>query len=217
MPRRAPRGILLSLLVVVVILVGLDMAGRVIAQDDLAGRAQATTGAQRASASISCFPFLWDLLVAGDVSGVRVRLAGVPVGALEVQELDVDLQGVRLDRAALAGHRQVRVRSIDAATAVVTVSAAGLSAAAGVPVALPGQGQVLVEVAGRMLPASLVVEPDDVLVIHVAGRTVLRADLATSPVVPDCAMAVHIGAGSLDVSCHVSPVPARVVQAVSAG
>lgn len=215
MARRAPRAVLLSLLVLAAVLVALDIAGRVVAQDDLASRAQAATGAQRASASISGFPFLWHLVVDGEVSGAQVRLSEVPVGTLELQELDVDLSGVRLDRAALVGHRRVHVLAVDAATATVTISAAALSAAAGVPVAIAGQGQVLVQVAGRAIPASVAVEPGDVLVVEVAGRAVLRADLETSPVVPDCAMALHVGVGTLEVSCHVAPVPARVVHAVS--
>lgn len=212
------RVVLACLIVLVVVLVGLDIGGRVVAQDDLANRARADAGAQSASAAISGFPFLWHLLVDGDVPAVRVRLTDASAGdGLRFQHLDVDLRGVHLDRGALVSHHHVRVRSIDAATASATVTAAELTAASGVPVSLPGNGVILVQVRGRTLPATLTVEPGDVLVLDVAGRPVLRADLAASPLVPDCTMAVDVGAGAVQVSCHVAPVPLKVVQAISSG
>jgi hypothetical protein len=213
--RRGQRLLLLCLLALVAVLVGLDVAARVVAQDDVAARAKGAAVAQQASASIGGFPFLWHFLVEGDVPDVRVRLTGASTGGLQVQEIDVDLRGVRIDRAALFSRRQVRVRAVDAATATVTVNAAELSEAAGLAVSLPGQGTILVQAGGRTVAASLVVEPGDVLVLSVAGHAVVRADLATSPLVPDCAMAVRVGAGNLQVSCQVSPVPDRVIQAVS--
>lgn len=214
MTRRALRIVLVCL----VVLVGLDIGGRVVAQDDLASRARADSGAQGASAAISGFPFLWHLLVDGDVPAARVQLTDASAGdRLRFQHLDVDLTGVHLDRGALVSHRQVRVRSIDAASASATVTAAELTAASGVPVSLPGNGIILVQAHGATLPATLTVEPGDVLVLDVAGRPVLRADLAASPLVPDCAMAVDVGTGSVQVSCHVAPVPSKVVQAISSG
>lgn len=217
MSRRALRTVLLFLLALVVVLVGLDIAGRVVAQDDVAARAKSTTGAQSASASIGGVPFLWHVLVDGDVPDVRVRLTDTSAGVLRAHEIDVDLRGVHIDRNALFSRRQVRVRAIDAGSATVTVTAADLSDAAGLPVTLPGQGVILVQAAGRSIPASVAVEPGDVLVLTVAGHPVVRADLASSPLVPDCAMALRVGAGTLEVSCSVTPVPSRVVDAISAG
>ena len=217
MSRRAVRVLLVLVLVVVGVLVGLDVGGRTVAQDEVASRARSAAGAQEASATIGGFPFLWHLLAGGDVPDVRVRLTDASAGLLRAHEIDVDLRGVHVDRGALFSHRQVRVQAIDAATATVTVTAADLSAAAGLPVTIPGRGEILVEAAGRTIPATVVVEPGDVLVLLVAGRGVVRADLSSSPLVPDCSMALQFGVGSLRVSCQVAPVPRRVVQAVSAG
>ncbi|MDE3087275.1 MAG: LmeA family phospholipid-binding protein, partial [Acidobacteriota bacterium] len=200
MSRRAVRVLLVLVLVVVVVLVGLDVGARTVAQDDVASRAKSATDAESASATIGGFPFLSHLLGGGDVPDVRVRLTEVSAGPLRAHEIDVDLRGVHVDRGALFSHRQVRVQAIDSATATVTVTAADLSAAAGLPVTIPGQGEILVEAAGRSIPASVVVEPGDLLVLTVAGRAVVRADLATSPLVPDCAMALQFAVGSLRVS-----------------
>lgn len=218
MRRRGLRVVLVLLVVLVAVLVGLDIGGRALAQRDLADRARSDGGARSASATIGGFPFLWDLLVDGDVPTAHVRLTDAYAGDhLRVQQLEVDLTGVHVDQKALVAHQDVRVRSIEAASASATVTAAELSAAAGLPVSLPGHDIILVQAYGRSVPATLTVDPGDVLVLDVVGRPVLRARLTASPLVPDCAMAVQVRVGSVTVSCHVAPVPAKVVQAVSSG
>lgn len=210
------RRLLVLLLAVLLLLVGLDVGTRVVAQDEIASRAKAATGATSATASIGGFPFLGHLLLQGTVPDLRVHLTGVPVGGtLELQGVDVQLTGTVVDRGALFGRRTIRLVRIASGTATVTVTAAELSSAVGQPVALPGGGQAVVVVAGRPVPAGIRIVADHVLEVVVGGVVLLRSDLAQSPLVPDCPLAVVIGTGALTVSCHVQPVPVRLVDALA--
>lgn len=215
MPVRPVRRLVVLLVVVVLVLEGLDVGTRVLAQDELAGRARDATGAASASASIGGFPFLGHLVVQGKVPELEVRLRDVPVGVLHLQTVDVQLHGTVVDRAALVDRRTVRVESIAAGTATVTVTAAELSAAAGVPVALPGGGRAVVTVAGRQVPASVRIVGGHLLELVAGGVVLLHSDLAASPLVPRCGLEVAIGTGAASVSCHVAPVPARLVHALA--
>jgi hypothetical protein len=109
----------------------------------------------------------------------------------------------------------VHVTSIDSATASVTVTAADLSAAVGDSVSLPGQGRVLVDVAGRHVAAQVRVLDNRELVVVVGGVFILHSDLTVNRLVPACALAVSVGSGQLTVSCTVAPVPGSVVQAIA--
>jgi hypothetical protein len=212
---RRTRRLLIGAVVVVVVLVGLDFGARAVADHELAGRAQSATDAQATSATISGFPFLWDLLVEGSVHGVHLHLSGVPVGGLRLQAVDVQLTDTRIERSALFDHRQVRVSSVAAASATVTVTAAELTSAVGEEVSLPGRGRILVDVDGTQVPASATVEGGHELVLVVDGLPVLQSDLDSSPLVPQCALSLVVGAGELSVSCQLSPVPPRLVQAIA--
>lgn len=215
MPVRLVRRLVAVVVVVGLVLVGLDVGTRVLAQDELAGRARDATGAGSASASIGGFPFLGHLVVQGKVPELEVRLRDVPVGVLRLQAVDVQLRGTVVDRAALVDHRSVRVESIAAGTATITVTAAELSAAAGVPVALPGGGRAVVTVAGRPVPASVRIVGGHLLELVAGGIVLLHSDLAASPMVPSCSLQVSIGTGAASISCHVAPVPARLVHALA--
>lgn len=209
------RRLLVTVAVVVAVLVGLDFGVKAIAQSELASRAKSASGAQSASASITGFPFLWDLLGRGSISGVHLHLSEVPAGPLHLSAVDVRLTGTRIDRGALFSHRQVHVRSIDSGTASVTITDADLSAAVGDAVSLPGQGRVLVDVAGRHVAATVRVLGDRLLVLEVDGVPILQSDLTVNHLVPAATLAVSVGIGQLTVSCTVAPVPGSVVQAIA--
>jgi hypothetical protein len=212
---RLIRRLLMVAVILVAVLVGLDFGARALAQSELASRAQSATDAQSASASISGFPFLWDLLEEGTVHGLHLHLSDVPVGQLRLQAVDVQLTDTSIERSALFSHRQVRVRAIATALATVTVTAAELSSAIGDPVTLPGQDRILIDLAGQEQSASVSVESGDLLVVSVDGFPLLQDNLGTSPLVPQCDLSVFVATGQLSVSCAVSPVPERVVQAIA--
>ena len=212
---RLVRRLVVPLLVLVLVLVGLDIGARVLAQDEIASRARTATGASSASASIGGFPFLGHLLVEGTVPELDVHLRGVPIGPLVLEAVDVELTDTVVDRGALFGSRTVRLVRIASGAATVTVTADELSSAVGQQVVLPGDGQAQVVVAGRRLPATIEIAEGRVLEVVAGGVTLLRSDLTSSPLVPDCGLVLHLGSGAATVSCRVAPVPLRLVHAIA--
>ncbi|MHB8681842.1 MAG: hypothetical protein ACYDA2_07090 [Acidimicrobiales bacterium] len=208
------RKLVVLVAVVLVVLVGLDTGARLVAQSQIASRAKAATGAQGSSAKVSGFPFLGHLLLGGSISGIDLVLDDVPVGTLQLQSVEVQLTDTVVDRNALFAGK-VRLRSIAAATATVTVTAAELTGAVGEQVGLPGNGEVLVDVAGRSVPATVRILDGHVLVIDAAGVQVLSSDLSTNPLVPACGLVLTVGVGQLSVGCHVAPVPPTLLNAIS--
>jgi len=207
-------GLAIAVVVVIGLLVALDFVVRAVAEHELGTRARSASGAQSASASVSGFPFLWDVLVEGTVHGVQLHLSGVPAGPLRLEALDVELAGTHIGRYALFHEHEVHVTSIDSGTAVVTVTAAELSSAAGEPVSLPGGGRIVVDVHGVVVPARVSVDSDE-LVVTVHGAQLVQANLAANQLVAQCALGLDIGVGQLTASCQMSPVPGSVVQALA--
>jgi hypothetical protein len=209
------RRLILAAVVVAGALAGLDLLARHVAETELASRAKAATHATAASAHIGSFPFLYHLLAQGSVPEVDLHLERVPVGPLRLHELTVVLHGVVVDRHALLTERRVELSRVASATAVVTATAADLSSAVGDPVRLPGANEVQVTVAGRPVTATVALAAGPTFLVDVAGRPVLSVDLAQSPLVPDCAMALEVLPGEVELSCTVAPVPHVLLAAIS--
>jgi hypothetical protein len=72
-----------------------------------------TPGQQDPSVDIDSFPFLGRLLVSGAVGDISVRAHTVRAGPVEFDNLELELEGVRVDRDLLL-QRQVKLREIDA-------------------------------------------------------------------------------------------------------
>ncbi|MGC9960598.1 MAG: DUF2993 domain-containing protein [Acidimicrobiales bacterium] len=193
-----------------------DLGGRSAAENQLARALRSKTHAGAASATISSFPFLFDLLVRGDVSEVDVQLLDVPIGKLEVSRVLVLATDLQIDRHALFSSRKVRVTSIASAKVQVTVTAAELSKAIGRRVALQGPDTIKVAVGPIMLPATIGIADGHLLTLGEGGLRLLDIDLSTSPAIPRCAMTLVVTSGSATLSCRVAPVPASLVSAISA-
>ncbi len=217
--RRRRHRVLAALLVLLVLAAGYtaaDLGGRSAAENQLARALRSKTHAGAASATISSFPFLFDLLVRGDVSEVDVQLLDVPIGKLEVSRVLVLATDLQIDRHALFSSRKVRVTSIASAKVQVTVTAAELSKAIGRRVALQGPDTIKVAVGPIMLPATIGIADGHLLTIGEGGLRLLDIDLSTSPAIPRCAMTLVVTSGSATLSCRVAPVPASLVSAISA-
>lgn len=197
------------------IAVGVDIGGRVYAQHLIADRAKASTHAQSSSASISSFPFLYDLLVQGRTDRITVHLKGVPVGPLTVDRIDFVARGVHLDTGALIGHRKARVKSIDSADATMTLTAATLSQATGLQVSISGN-TVTASAAGVSIAATLGISGGHTLTLEVPGHHPFSFDVDRSPIIPPCDMQLTTANQAITLECRVSPVPAAVIAAISA-
>jgi hypothetical protein len=214
------RGRLTKLLIVLVVLAalleGADLLVRHVAQDTIAGRAVVATGASSGSASVSGWPLLWDVFGQDSVPGVDLRLRGVPVGKLDLSQLNVDLSNVGVSSGDLITKRALRLTGIGRAQVTAVVTASELSAATGRDVEILPGGQVAVDVSGVFVKASVAIDSGDVLVVDEAGMQILDINLSTDSLVPTCSMTFQLSADQLSATCTVSPVPARVLAALSA-
>lgn len=202
-------------LVIGAIVVGADIGTRVFAQHQIADRAKASTGARSSAASISSFPFLYDLLVEGKANQVNVHLTEVPIGPLRISRVDMKANGVHLDVGYLVDHQKTRIKSIDSADARLTLTAADLSSATGVQVTVAGN-QVTASVAGVGIPVTVSVAGGHILTLDVEGHRLFSFDLDLSPIIPTCQMQLTTASDALTLECQVSPVPPAVIAAVSA-
>ena len=205
---------LITVGVVVALAIGVDIAARIVAEHQLASRAKASTSSQSSSASISSFPFLYDVLVHGTVRNVTVHLSGVPIGLLTVDHLDVSAHGVDIDKGQLFGHRKARVTSISSATATITLTASDITSATHVAISISGN-TVTASVARLNIPVSVTVTNSHFLTLDFEGRTIGSFDLAQSPLVPPCSMRLTPQQSVLRLSCTVAPVPASLIAALS--
>lgn len=197
------------LAVLVALLSGVDLAARAAAEARLARRAAEAAGEQAtAEATIGSFPFLPRLLLAGSAGDVRVRAETVTAGPLLLDAVEVDLEGVELDRSALYGG-QVRLRDIDGGTVTVELDAVQVTDALDVPVRLAA-GVAQVVVAGQPVTAEVAVDGGAV-VLTVAGLAPLRLELPLTELSPCRAARVRLEGARLLVSCRVTDVPPGLV------
>lgn len=200
---------------------GANYAALYIAQDTLANRLRADSGARSASVAIRSEPFLWDLAVKGHLAEVDVSASSVPAGPLVLSRVSLRAQGVTLDEPDLRRHLKVRVVAVDSATVSISVSPADLEAAlersflSGV-VSLAGGNLVRLGSGPLSLLGHLEVLHGDVLALVVGAHTLLSITLSSSDLVPDCPFALAANAESITLSCQVSPVPSKVIAAIDA-
>ena len=207
--------VLTFVLIVAAVAVGADIGGRAFAEHLIANRAKSSTGAKSSSASISSFPFLYDLLVEGKTQQVKVDLQGVPLGPLRIDRVDLKAHGVHMETGYLINHQKVRIKSIDSADATMTVTAASLSAATGLQIVISGD-TVTASLADVSIPVSIGVTGGHELTLDVQGHRTFTFDVDRSPIIPTCDMQLTTANDALSLGCHVSPVPPAVIAAISA-
>lgn len=203
---------LIYLGVLVALLVGGDIAARGFVEATVNSRAQreAPQGSE-VSASIRGFPFLPPLLLAGDVSHLSVHIENIEAGRLVFAEVNLDFDGVHLDRGRLLDDRKAHISGIDRGKFTAIVTDGALSDALGLPVHMVG-GRIRVTIAGQEVPLAPT--------ITASGRLVLRGSLGRdfelgvpkSAWVP-CVSAVAIEEGRMKLSCDIDEVPPALLDA----
>ena len=104
-----------------------ELVAKGLAERQLRDRARdAVPGATGGDAEIRSFPFVGRLLVDGSVPYVRVRVNHVGAGRVAFTFVQVELEGVHLDRNQLIRHRKVRLTSLDRGTATAEISDIGV-------------------------------------------------------------------------------------------
>lgn len=104
---------LLVLLVIAGALGGAEVASKAYAESKIETTIEARTpGQQDPSVTIDSFPFLGRLLVSGTVGDVRMRANAVAAGPVTIDNVELELEGVRVDRDLLL-QQDVKLREID--------------------------------------------------------------------------------------------------------
>ena len=194
------------------VLVGLlavgDVAAKATVESQLSDRVQRSVRSSgSASADVDSFPFLGRLLVAGQVSRVRVRVEGVGIERIRLAAVVVDLRDVRLDRNRLLSERRAVLRSIGTGEAWAEISEEELTRLVGVPVRLE-DGEASVTIEGRRISVKAGVR-DNVLRLEVAGRAIPAISLPKIPLVP-CVTDVTVDDGVVRLSCRITDVPVEL-------
>ena len=199
-PRRRRWPYLLVLLAVILAagLVAADLAARSATESAIASRVRTSTHAQSVTASITSFPFLWDVAADGEISGLSITGQAVPAGPLVLDSVTLVAHHVHFDRHRLLSDRKVTVTSV--ASAQVTVVAH-----------LSGFEQAL----ASALDVEIVPSGSDRLALRAAGRTLATVDLTRVPLIPTCPLSVLHTGPSYTLSCTVAPVPSSVLAALS--
>jgi len=98
----------------------------------------------------------------------------------------------------------------------VTVTATELSKAIGRQVVLAAPDTVKVRFGPLLVPATLGIANGHLLTVSEVGVRLLDIDLAAIPIVPPCVMHLAVADGSASLACSVAPVPASLIEAISA-
>ncbi|MBW8827313.1 MAG: LmeA family phospholipid-binding protein [Acidobacteria bacterium] len=192
-----------------------DSAARRAAESALATVVKERSPGGDVTVDIGGFLFVPPVVAEGRVSSIRVTQSNVAAGRLSLRSVDVELSDVALDRSALVQHQHLEVRKIDHGSVTATIDDAGLSAAAGIRLAIhpdgavatvPKLGQVRVPVAFR----------DGSLIVELPGGHQLAVGLPSLPVLP-CASGLTLGEGTAELRCEITGVPPALVRSLGSG
>lgn len=214
------RGCLLGLLGV---LVGLAVVAAVV---DVGARHYATSrveqristavpGAQGVSAHIHSWPFL-KVGVGGHIDEIGARLTRVVVRPVVFTDLHIDLRGVRVATTSLVSEGKLQVTHIDGGTIQVSLTAADLAAALGLPAGILAAaglagGTAVADAIGRV--ASVDADRRQ-LVVSIPGVRRFTLPLPGPDLVP-CIPRVTAVTTGLSLSCTFTRVPAALTASPS--
>jgi hypothetical protein len=203
------RKLLILLAILVVILVIGDFVAKAYAEGQLRDRAErAVRGANSSSASISSFPFVGRLLLAGSVQQAHVRVAPVAAGRVTFASVSVDLHDVHVDRNRLINDRKVQLTGLGSGTLTAELTDAEISRLAGTRVSFH-PGRVTVSAAGIDVAANVQVTNGS---MSFGGlRLPIKFKIPRAPLFPCDATSSVVKEGAVDLSCTVHDVPPELV------
>ena len=199
---------------IVVLLGAADLSARTYASAKLQERAQQTAPAgSTVHASIGGFPFVPRLLLSGRVSHVAVHVTNINATVITFSTVDIDLDGVDLDRSKLIHDRKAKLTGIKHGTVSVILTQQELSDALHVPVAI-ADGQVSVTVLGKSIHVTPTVTASGTLKLSGSGlASVFSLAIPKTDYVP-CIGDVTILAARLRLSCEITDVPPALLDVV---
>jgi hypothetical protein len=197
--------------VIVVALGGGDLVARHWAEGQLAGRIETSLPGSHATVRISSFPFVGRLAASGSVHRITAHVDRVSKVGLTFAFVDVEVDGVKLDRTSLLRDRKVHLQGISRGVVRAEITDAALSAAlGGVPLQL-GDNSAQVTVNGVRLQVAVSVK-DNKLLLQAAGIGALSVSIPKLSILP-CAASATVRPGRIDVSCEIHEIPPALLSA----
>jgi hypothetical protein len=206
---------LIVAVVVLAVVAGLlavgDVAARRYAESRIEQQIDHRDAGASSSVHISSFPFVPRLLLFGRVEKITAHVKHVSVSSLTLDQVDLTVTGVKLDRNQLF-HRNVVVKSIRTGTVSAVLTEQAVEDVLHLPVTF-GDGSVQLTVGGVTLGVSVAVV-DNQLRLSAAGQE-LTVPIPVLPVLP-CVAGVTVEPGRLILSCTFHQVPTALLQAAAA-
>lgn len=197
--------LLLVLAAVLVVAVLVDATAETRAEEEVVVAVRNGVGeVGEVEAEIDSFPFIGRLLLQERVPTLRVRLTDIGGYGLDVAELRVVAQEIRLDRDVLL-QGEVKVTGVGHVRAEAVITAAEVSRATGAEIELLADGQARVTVRGITATANAEVA-DGQIRFAVAGLPAIALPLPATGLLP-CAPDVEVVAGALLASCEAERLP----------
>ena len=165
-----------------------------------------------ATASIDSFPFVWKLLKDGRVDHLKVSLSSLTGIDTAIDELDVQVDGLEMDKGAMLGRSHVVIRHVDGVTVTAVLSTARLRDAAGKVGIDLGFGEGTMTVGGVSIEVTVVGSD---LVLQGASIAPIRIPIPVQDVaVLPCVPTPTVTPKGVELSCHADHLPKIVVDAI---
>jgi len=167
----------------------------------------------QAKADISSFPFTGRLIVQGRVEHLTISMSELRGFEALVDEVDVKMDGLEMDRSSLVGRQHVEIKSVDAVTVTALVSAGRLQELANKVGVLLGFSNGRMTAGGQVID---VVQDGDAIVLR--GGVIpseLRVPIPAGDInVLPCTPTVRVTEQGIVLSCRAEHPPKILVDAI---
>jgi hypothetical protein len=208
----------------------LDGKARALAEAEAEKRIIETLpGTRSAEVTIEGFPFLFDVLVAGEIDRLHVVLKDVTSPGITVESIELTVDRLKIDSDLLLGEQQLSITGIGRAEVVGRITGEAASAALHSKVVLDGE-RVRVEHSGVIADAKVVLENRKIAITLAedgeAAQLARRYYGGVGPkfVVPlppkdvlPCEPGIAVKASRLELRCTVTELPESVKKAIGSG
>lgn len=220
-------GIVLALLGVLLLIalgVGwyLDGKARSLAEAEAEKRiVDALPGTRSAEVEIESFPFLFDVLVSGEIDRLHVVLKDVASPGIVVESIELTVDKLKIDSDLLIGEQKLAITGIGRAEVVGRITAEAASAALKQPLVFDGD-TVHIVVAGTKAAAKVAIDGRKIAIeVDTSDMPPQYAQYAPRYVVPlppkdvlPCEPGLAVTNSRLELRCSVTELPPSVRKAI---
>ncbi|HET6581849.1 MAG TPA: LmeA family phospholipid-binding protein [Nannocystaceae bacterium] len=215
---------LVGVLLVIALAVGwyLDGKARALAEAEAEKRVlEALPGTRSAKVEIEGFPFLFDVLVSGEIDRLHVVLQDVASPGIVVESIELTVDRLKIDSDLLIGEQKLAITGIGRAEVVGRITAEAASAALKQRVEFDGD-TVRVEVAGTKAAAKVAIAGRKIAVdVDTSQMPAQYAHYAPRYVVPlppvdvlPCEPGLAVKRSRLELRCSITELPPSVKKAI---